>query len=390
MPPHDFSENVSQLEPSPTLALAARARQLKADGVPVIDLSAGEPQFAAPEFAGQAAIDAIRAGKTGYPPTPGLLELRQAISGYLIDTTAASSVDPAEVIVGAGVKQALFNCCFVLFGRGDDVLIPSPYWPSYPSIVALTGANPVIVDADWESEFLVTVEQLEAARTPKTKGLMLNSPSNPSGAVYDQPRLEAIVRWCQEHGIWLLSDEIYRRLSFTGQAPSVFDVPDRGDRVVLLDGLSKAFCMPGFRIGYAVGPADLIKKASDLQGQTTSGAVGPSQHAATAALGQRDQREAFIAELLGKLNTRRDMGISGFGAVEALETRSPTGALYFYARLRDPSVAALDVAERLLVEASVACVPGEPFGSPGHLRFNFAVERSVLQEGLQRIHDFFS
>jgi len=358
--------------------------------VGVMDLSAGEPQFAAPEFASRAAIEAIRDGKTGYPPTPGLPVLRTAIARYLEETTAIAELDPNHVIVGAGVKQALFNCCFVLFGSGDDVLIPAPYWPSYPAIVGLSGANPVVVETSWEDQFQVTVDQLEEARAPNTRGLLLNSPSNPSGGVYSLERLAEVAAWCRQHGIWLLSDEIYRRLAFGSPAPSVYDLPELGERTVLFDGVSKAFCMPGFRIGYAVGPPALIKKMSDLQGQTTSGAVGPSQYAAAAALGERDKREAFVTDLLEKLNTLREIGLSGFGPVEALQIRAPAGALYFYARVRDPQVAALDIAERLLVDASVACVPGEPFGSPGHLRFNFAVERSVLEEALQRIGDFFS
>ncbi|MCG8467433.1 MAG: aminotransferase class I/II-fold pyridoxal phosphate-dependent enzyme, partial [Gemmatimonadetes bacterium] len=249
---HTFSENVARLEPSATLALAARARQLKADGMPVIDLSAGEPRFAAPEFAAEAAIEAIRAGRTGYPPTPGLPELRSAVARYLEETTAAADVDPGGVLVGAGVKQPLFNCCYALFGSGDDVLVPAPYWPSYPAIVGLAGARPVVVHTRWEDEFALSVDQLEAARTPATRGLMLNSPSNPSGAVYDLARLTEILAWARTHDIWVLSDEIYRRLSYgPTTAPSVFDVEERGERVVLLDGVSKAFCMPGFRIGFA-------------------------------------------------------------------------------------------------------------------------------------------
>lgn len=389
MPIDDFSTNVAQLEPSATLALAARARKLKSRGVPIVDLSAGEPQYPSPAFAARAAIDAIASGKTGYPPTPGLPELRSAIAGYLAETTGEAGIDPAQVIVGAGVKQALFNCCYTLFGPGDEVLVPSPYWPSYPTIVRLAGAEPVTVSTTWEDEFLVSVDQLESARTDRTRGLLLNSPANPSGAVYDLQRLGAILAWAREHGLWVLSDEIYRRLEYGGRVPSVFDVPERSERTVLLDGVSKAFCMPGFRIGYAVGPAELIKKMGDLQGQTTSGAVGPSQVAAAAALGRSEPREAFISDLLDTLGELRDLGLGALGEIDALEVRPPSGALYFYARLRDRGTPSLEVAEKLLTEANVACVPGEPFGSPGHVRFNFAVEKSVLEEGLRRIAAFF-
>ena len=385
-----FSPNVARLEASPTLALAARARKLKAAGVPVVDLSAGEPQYPAPTFAAHAAVRAVEEGRTGYPPTPGLPELRAAIRRYLRETTAAGDVDAAEVIVGAGVKQALFNCCYALFGPGDEVLFPSPYWPSYPAIVRIAGAEPVVVDTGWDSGYLPSVSDLEAARTARTRGLLLNSPGNPTGAVIPRDLLRDILRWAARHGIWVLSDEIYRRLAYGRPSPSVFDIAERGERTVLLDGMSKAFCMPGFRIGYAVGPPELIRKMSDLQGQTTSGAVGPSQYAAAAALGETEAREAFLEDLVSHLSGLREFGLAGFAEMTLIEALPPAGALYFYGRLTDPDATSLDVAERLLVEASVACMPGEPFGSPGHLRFNFAVERDVLDEGLRRIAAFFA
>ena len=386
----EFSSNVAHLEASATLALAARARKLKAEGVPVVDLSAGEPQYPAPRFAARAGIRAVEAGKTGYPPTLGLPELREAIARYLSETTTAGEVDPGSVIVGAGVKQSLFNCCYALFGAGDEVLMPSPYWPSYPAIVRLAGADPVVVETGWDAGFLPSVADLEAARTGRTRGLLLNSPGNPTGAVIPRGLLRDILRWAERHGIWVLSDEIYRRLAYGQPSPSVFDITERGERTVLLDGMSKAFCMPGFRIGYAVGPHELIRKMSDLQGQTTSGAVGPSQYAAAAALGESGAREAFITNLLSRLTGLRKLGLAGFAEIDSIEAMPPDGALYFYGRLTDPSSTSLDIAERLLVDASVACMPGEPFGSPGHLRFNFAVEREVLEKGLARIADFFA
>ncbi|MFV1985788.1 MAG: pyridoxal phosphate-dependent aminotransferase [Gemmatimonadota bacterium] len=384
-----FSTNVAQLEPSATLALAARARQLKADGVPIIDLSAGEPKFPAPDFAARAAMEAIAAGRTGYPPTPGLPKLREAISRYLEDTTSHGPIDPATVIVGAGVKQALFNCSFVLFGPGDEVLIPAPFWPSYTAIVGLARATPTIVDTTWEEGFVADVDRLEAARTDRTRGLFLNSPGNPTGAVYDATALTAILEWADRHGIWILSDEIYRRLGYVEEVPSVYDVDQVPERVVLLDGMSKAFCMPGLRIGYAVGPEELIRKASDLQGQTTSGAVGPSQEAAVATLGMTEAREAFIADLLEKLRIRRKEGLAGLRLIEELEVRPPDGSIYFYAKLVDDSRTSMEAAQELLRDHAVACVPGEPFGSPGYLRFNFAVERETLAEGIRRIGEFF-
>lgn len=385
----EFSPNIARLEPSATLALAARARALRAEGIPVIDLSAGEPKYPSPAYASRAGIEAIEAGRTGYPPTPGLPALREAIARYLMETTEAPEVSPGSVVVSAGVKQALFNCCFCLFGPGDEVLVPAPYWPSYPSIVELARATPVVVESDWGSGFLIDPDRLEAARTPRTRGLLLNSPGNPTGAVYDAAALSDIVDWCARHGVWVLSDEIYRRLAYGEPAPSLFDVAADYSRGVLLDGVSKAFCMPGWRIGFAVGSPGLVGRTADLQGQTTSGAVGPSQEAAAAALGRSEEREAFVDELVGRLRGLREVGVGALSALDSLEVRAPAGALYFYVRLRDGGRASMEVAEALLREQAVACVPGEPFGSPGHLRFNFAVEEAELEEGLARIRAFF-
>ncbi len=388
----NFSPNVSALKPSATLALAARAKELKRSGIPVIDLSAGEPAYGTPAYAADAGIQAIRDGHTGYPPTPGTLSLRESIASYLEETTGASDVQPAGVLVSAGVKQALFNCTFVLFGPGDEVLIPSPYWPSYPSIVELAGARPVIVETTWEEGFVPTPAALEAARTPSTRGLMINSPSNPTGAVYDANQLTAIADWCGEHGIWLFSDEIYRRMSYGQQAPSAYDLELPPERTVLFDGVSKAFCMPGWRIGFAVGPPELIKKAADLQSQTTSGAMHPAQHAAAAALGASAVREEWVGSLVRRLEGLRSQGLELLSGLPGVETFPPEGAIYFFVKLTEAEARtnSLEVAEQLLQEAKVASIPGEPFGSPGYLRFNFAVEEDVLEEGLTRVRQFFS
>ena len=386
----DFSSNVEGLVPSATLVLADRARKLKAAGTPVVDLSAGEPQYACPGFAARAAIEAVEQGRTGYPPAPGLPELREAVARYLSETTADGQADPSSVIVGAGVKQAFFNCCFTLFGAGDEVLLPIPCWPTYPAAVDLSGAAPVVVETGWDNGFAPSVESLEASRTERTKGLVLNSPGNPTGAVISHALLQDIMAWAEKHGIWVLSDEIYRRLSYGSPAPSVFDIRERGERTVLFDGMSKAFCMPGFRIGFAVGPPALIKKMSELQGQTTSGAVVPSQCAAATALRESGPREAFVADLVSQLTELRALGLERFEKIRGVQVPPPDGSLYFYARLTDSSASSLEVADRLLAEVAVACVPGEPFGSPGYLRFNFAVERETLEEGLDRLSTFFA
>jgi aspartate/methionine/tyrosine aminotransferase len=388
-----FSSNVSSLKPSATLAITARAKKMRAEGRSIIDLSAGEPSFATPEVAAEGSAAAVRAGRTGYPPTPGFPELRESITRYLVETSAHAPEDPAGVLVSAGVKQALFNLCFTLFGEGDEVLIPAPFWTSYLAIVELGRATPVVVETQFEQGFALTVDQLEARRTGATRGLFLNSPSNPSGAVMDQQTLERICAWAGEHGIWVLSDEIYRRLHYDGSpAPSVLDVKDRPEHVVAMDGMSKAFSMPGWRIGWAVGPAELIKKAADLQSQTTSAAAGPSQFAAAAVLAS-ESRERVIAEFRTILDRRRRSAYAELQGIEGFEVPLPPGAIYLYGRIADTAAGPADsagVAEALLQETGVACVPGEAFGTPGYLRLNFSVDDEVLASGAELLRGWFA
>lgn len=386
----DFSDNVARLEPSPTLAITARARELQAAGRSVMNLSAGEPSFPTPAVAAAGAAASVEAGKTGYPPTPGIPELRSAITRYVAETTASGEIAPGEVIVSAGVKQALFNLCYVLFGAGDEILLPAPYWPTYTAIVHLARARPVDVTLAWSEGFRLDVERLEAYRTERTRGLLINSPSNPSGAVASREELRAVLEWADEHGIWVLSDEIYRRLYYTPpfSAPSVLDVPERGERVIALDGVSKAFSMPGWRIGWAVGPEEVIQQAAALQSQTTSGAAGPSQHAAAAILSSTT-RDDVIGDFRSALDRRRRSSLEGLSGVAGIEVIDQPGAIYHYLRLvdREDSAAA---AEELLLEGGVAAIPGEAFGTPGYLRITYAGDDASLAEGVRRIADFFA
>lgn len=384
-----FSDNVAFLEPSATLALAARARKLASEGRSVVDLSTGEPAYDTPEYAARAGIRAIEEGRTGYPPTRGIPSLREAVARYVTETTEHGSSGPDRVLVSAGVKQALFNCLFCLFDDGDEVLFPAPYWPTYPAAVRLTGAEPRPVPTRWEEGFALDVDRLEERRTPRTRGLIINSPCNPTGAVHPRETLERICRWCSEHGIWLLSDEIYRRLCWTAErAPSLWDVRERPDRSVLLMGASKAFCMPGWRVGFALGPPELLSRASDLQSQTTSGAAAPSQYAAAEAYRNAPRRERALEELRQRLTASREMAVEGLSGLEGLEVRPPEGAIYVYGRLTGDRPCT-EVVERLLLEAGVAAVPGEAFGSPGFVRFNFSVRPGTLEEGVDRLRDFF-
>lgn len=386
-----FSDNVARLEPSATLAITARARALQAEGRSVINLSAGEPSFPTPKVAAEGAAASVEAGKTGYPPTPGIPELREAVASYTMETTAAADLAPGGVLVSAGVKQALFNLCYSLFEEGDEVLVPAPYWPTYTAIVHLSRARPVEVPLSWEDGFRLTADVLEAHRTERTRGLLLNSPSNPTGALTGPDDLAGILSWAGKHGVWVLSDEIYRRLYYEGDegeaAPSVLDVPDRPEHVVALDGMSKAFSMPGWRIGWAIGPHPVIEQAAALQSQTTSGAAAPSQYASAAMLTSRD-RERVIGEFRASLDRRRRSSLEELGRVEGIDVLDQPGAIYHYLRLRD-GADSMATAEALLLEGGVAAIPGEAFGTPGYLRITYAGADAALAEGVRRIAAFF-
>ncbi len=384
----DFSDNVARLEPSATLAITARAKAMQAEGHSVINLSAGEPSFLTPDVATEAAAAAVVEGKMGYPPTPGVMELRSAIAAYLNQTTDAGEVIEAGVLVSAGVKQVLFNVAYCLFGPGDEVLVPTPYWPTYLAVVHLTRATPILVPLDWSDGFRLTAAALEEYRTERTRGILLNSPANPSGAVIGRQDLAEILTWAGEHDVWVLSDEIYRRLHYgDGSAPSVLDVADRPARVVAMDGMSKAFSMPGWRIGWGVGPPDLMAKAAALQSQTTSGAAAPSQYASAALLSSQ-QREPIIASFRSTLERRRSVSLAGLQNVSSIEVHEQPGAIYHYIRL-GANQDSMNIAEALLARAGVATIPGEAFGMPGYLRITFAGPDELLAEGIRRITDFF-
>ena len=384
-----FSKNIASLVPSATLAISARAKKMRAAGESVIDLSAGEPSFPTPDVAIAAGLEYVRSGKAGYPPTPGIPGLRSAVASYVNQTTAHEGVESSNVLISAGVKQALFNACFCLFESGDEVLVPAPYWPTYLATLELARAKPVVVPTRWEEGFRLDVTTLERLRTPATRGLFLNSPGNPSGDVYGRDLVAEIADWASANDVWILSDEIYRRLYYEGEsAPSIYDVPHQDARVLHLDGISKAFSMPGWRIGYAVGPEEVIQKMSALQSQTTSGAAGPSQHAAAAVLSS-PQRDDIVGDFRNILRRRRDTAVEALSGVGGLELRPPAGAIYLYVRLTETSDS-MSVAEQLLVQEGVATIPGEPFGTPGFLRMNYSVSDEELSEGLARIRAFFS
>jgi aspartate aminotransferase len=386
-----ISDNIRELQPSTTLAIAALCHQLRARGRSVLDLSAGEPDFRTPEFAAQAGIAAIQQGFTHYTPVAGTSALREAIAAYLTRTTSQDT-DPDGVVISAGAKQAIFNACFTLFGPGDEVLVPTPYWTSYPEIVRLARARPVFVAGDEQNGQKVDVDALEAAVTPSTRGLILNSPSNPTGAIYTRPELDAILLWAAERGLWVVSDEIYGRLCFhMSRATSVLDVdPSLLDRTVLIDGVSKAFAMTGWRIGFSYCAPELASRISALQSHTTSGASSPAQAAALAAYRDEPRVDEAVRAMVRVFHRRC---LKATDALSALAPHAyftpPDGAFYLFFRVDEyftPERRGADAFCRdLLSRTGVALVPGSAFGDDRYVRLSFAAPEAEILEGIRRL-----
>jgi aspartate aminotransferase len=315
----NFSSNISRLRPSATIAVSTLAKSLRAQGRDIIDLSAGEPDFPTPKWISDAAIEGIREGKTRYTPAPGVPELRQAVADSMLRTAGGDGweLEAENVVVTCGAKQALFNACMALFGPGDEVMVASPYWTSYPQIVSLARAEPVFVSGSEERGFRLTPEDLEAQVTPSTRGLILCSPSNPTGAVYSLDELRAVARWARDREIHLLSDEIYRRIYFGEDkeecAPGLLDLdPSDVGSFVLIDGVSKAYAMTGWRIGYAVSGVEIARKLAALQSHSTSNAATPSQLAALRALTEAERADDDIRDMVVAFRRRRDLVMALF------------------------------------------------------------------------------
>ena len=388
-----ISRRIGAIAESATLAVDARAKSLKAQGRPVIGFGAGEPDFPTPDYIVQAAVDAAADPVNHrYSPAGGLPELKAAI----VAKTARDSgyeVTPAEVLVTNGGKQAVYNTFAALLDPGDEVILPTPYWTTYPEAIRLAGGEPVEVFAGADQGYLVTPEQLEAARTERTKVLLLCSPSNPTGAVYPPEQVEQIARWALEHGLWVVTDEIYEHLLYDGaQAPSVRAlVPELANTCVVLNGVAKTYAMTGWRVGWMIGPPDVIKAATNLQSHATSNVANVSQRAAIAALeGSLDA----VDEMRAAFDRRRGTIVEMLNAIEGVHCPVPQGAFYAYANVegilgrtirgRTPQTSA-ELAELILEEVEVAVVPGEAFGPSGYLRLSYALGDEDLAEGVGRI-----
>jgi aspartate aminotransferase len=388
----DFSENISRLQPSATIAVSSLAKQLKAEGRDIINLGAGEPDFDTPEWIANGAIRGILDGKTRYTPAPGTIQLRQAIAEDL-SLQFGKEIDWNGVVVSNGAKHSLFNACFSLFGPGDEVLIGSPYWTSYPQMVTLSRAEPVFISGSEDRDFLLTPEDLESAYTDRTKGLILCSPSNPSGGVYSQDELRAVTEWARDRDVWLLSDEIYRYINFTSSGPAagVLNLPPESvGNHVLVDGVSKAFAMTGWRIGFTYSSVELAKKMSAFQSHTTSNPSSPAQEAALAAYSDRERAQAEVGTMVNAFRRRRDLVTALFAeSLPTLHYVKPNGAFYLFFRVdslfREGMADSSAVCTWLLEEAEIALVPGVAFGDDRYVRMSYATSDQLLEKAIHRL-----
>ncbi len=397
-PRRRVSARIAGIKPSATLAVDAKAKALKDEGRPVIGFGAGQPDFPTPEYVVEAAAAAVRDRRNhGYTAAAGLPELREAIAAKTL-RDSEFSCDASQVLVTNGGKQAVYSAFATLLDPGDEVLLLAPYWTTYPESITLAGGVPVQVTADESTGYRVTIEQLEAARTERTKVLLFNSPSNPTGAVYPRDQVEAIGKWAAEHDIWVVTDEIYEHLVYDGvKAESLpVVVPEIADRTLILNGVAKTYSMTGWRVGWMVGPQDVIKAATSYQSHLCGNVANVSQRAALAAVsGPMD----VVEEMRAAFDSRRKKIVSLLSEIPNVECPTPEGAFYAY-----PSVKAvlgkeirgerptdtLQLADLILREAEVAVVPGEAFGTPGYFRFSYALSEEDLVEGVTRVANLLS
>lgn len=393
-----FSDRINNVAPSATLAVDSKAKAMKAAGVDVIGFGAGEPDFPTPADVVDAAVKACNDPRNyKYTPTAGLPELREAIAAKVL-RDSGYEVSADQVVVTNGGKQAVYEAFQILLNDGDEVIIPTPYWTSYPEAVKLADGVPVEVFAGAGVNFEPSLEALEAARTERTKAIIVNSPNNPTGAVWKPETVEAIGRWAVEHHIWIISDEIYEHLNYDDARTTYIGaaVPECRDQLLVLNGVAKTYAMPGWRVGWMVAPAEVAKAATKLQGHMTSNVANISQRAALAAVsGPLDE----VYEMRKAFDVRRRAIVAALNDIEGVCCPTPTGAFYAFADITallgkplgsNGTVCATsaDFAAALLDEAHVAAVPGEAFGAPGYLRFSYALADDDLAEGMKRFKDW--
>lgn len=392
------SSRIGAISESATLKVDAKAKSLQAAGRPVISFAAGEPDFATPSYIVEAASAAVLDPKNyRYTPAAGLPELREAVAAKT-QRDSGLGVDAAHVVITNGGKQAVYQSFAALLDPGDEVLLPAPFWTTYPEAIKLAGGVPVEVFAGSDQNYLVTVEQLEAARTPQTKVLLFVSPSNPTGAVYSPEQTRAIGEWADAHGLWVITDEIYQNLVYDGiRAVSIVEaVPALADRTILVNGVAKTYAMTGWRVGWMVGPADVIKAAANLQSHLSSNVSNISQRAAIAALtGPQDA----VEEMRQAFDRRRKLIVAELNKIDGVMTPMPQGAFYVYPDVTGllgrewdgvTPTTSLELADLILDKAEVAVVPGEAFGPSGYVRLSYALGDAPLLEGVQRLQRLFA
>jgi aspartate aminotransferase len=396
MTPPRLSRRVAHLVPSPTGAVARAAAALAASGVDVVDFGLGEPDFPTPEFVRKAGIAAIESGHTRYTDNAGDPALRDAIAAkYRREQGAACARE--NVLVTAGAKQAVFNVCQALFQEGDEVAIFAPYWVSFPEIVRLSGADPLVVTTDIRAGWKPTAAALDRVATARTRGVIVNSPSNPSGAVIEPDELERVLDWCAARGAVLIFDETYDHFLYGGRrhVSAAALAAKHPERVVVTGAASKTYAMTGWRLGWAVAPRELVSAMASYQSHSTSNASSISQEAVRAALTDVARSEASVADMLSHYARRRERMIGRLAAIPGIECVPPEGAFYTFPRVeafyaRKKTAGSVEFCRRLLDEAHVAAVPGETFGVDACVRFSFATAIERVEEGLRRFEDWLS
>lgn len=388
-----LSERINNLSTSQTLAMAAKARELKAQGKDIISLSLGEPDFNTPDFIKEAAIKAINENYSTYTPVDGYMELKEAICRkFKRDNNL--EYKPSQIVVSTGAKQSLYNIAQVMLNEGDEVILPAPYWVSYYEIIKLSGGIPVAVSTTVENDYKMTPEQFEAAITPKTKMMWFSSPCNPSGSVYNREELTAIAAVLERYpNIYVVSDEIYEHINFSGTFCSIASVPGMFDRTITVNGVAKAFAMTGWRIGYIGGPENIAKACTKMQGQVTSGANSIAQRATITAV---DANPSVLEDMVDAFHKRRDLVVDLMKDIPGIKLNVPEGAFYVFPDVSSYFGKTLngveiknadDLAIYLLESANVATVTGEAFGNPDCIRISYATSEELLREALKRIKE---
>lgn len=391
-----LAARVSRIAPSPTLAMAAKAKAMAAQGVDIIDFSAGEPDFDTPEPIKAAAEDAIRKGFTKYTPSSGIDELREAVADKL-QAELGLHYEKSQILVSCGAKHSLYNLAEALLEAGDEIIIPIPYWVSYADQALLNDATPIFLATREEDGYAVPAAALEQLITPRTKAIIVNSPCNPTGATYDRATLDEIASVAIRHNLLVISDEIYEKVLYDGAGHlSIASLgPDIAARTVIINGVSKAYAMTGWRIGYAAGPKELITAMANIQSQSTSNPCSIAQKAAVAAL---RVGEPFTITMVEEFSRRRTAIVNGLNRIAGVSCRMPQGAFYAFPNIKGvlgkqgPSGmlnTPNDIAQYLLNEAHIAVVPGEPFGSREHLRLSYATSMTTITRGLERLEQAF-